>query len=369
VAAFTDDFRDELIGLRGRVKLVAGGPPCQGFSFAGKRCEDDPRNQLFRHHLEIVDPVKPSIVLMENVQGIDISFKVPNGKNATAGTRRSYAARIKAALEAHGYRVVQGVLRAADFGVPQLRPRYFTFGFAVDMVGDCAPKMVDLVRSRSASFRERLGLPVGRDVTLAEAISDLLTLDKTLVDCEDADSPDGFKEALYDGPKSAYQELMHGDMNGRRMDSMRLVNHRPDTVARFRLIQETCRRGVQISPADRERLGIRKSALTPLSGNMPSHTITTLPDDLLHYCEPRVHTVREQARIQSFPDWFEFRGKYTTGGTQRTKECPRYTQVGNAVPPLLAQAVGEVLIDLLKEIDPDPPARRGGEEGGAYGRT
>jgi len=66
----------------------------------------------------------------------------------------------------------------------------------------------------------------------------------------------------------------------------------------------------------------------------------------LHYKEPRILTVRESARIQSFPDDYEFTGKYTTGGTSRTKECPRYTQVGNAVPPLLGEAIGKILAAL-----------------------
>ena len=78
--------------------------------------------------------------------------------------------------------------------------------------------------------------------------------------------------------------------------------------------------------------------------------MTTLPDDMIHYAEPRILTVREMARLQSFPDWFQFKGKYTTGGDRRTKECPRYTQVGNAVPPLLAEAIGRALLDFKKPV-------------------
>jgi DNA (cytosine-5)-methyltransferase 1 len=79
----------------------------------------------------------------------------------------------------------------------------------------------------------------------------------------------------------------------------------------------------------------------------PAPTLTTLPDDILHYRDPRILTVREYARIQSFPDWFRFKGKYTTGGASRRHECPRYTQVGNAVPPLLGQAIGSGLMACL----------------------
>jgi DNA (cytosine-5)-methyltransferase 1 len=72
---------------------------------------------------------------------------------------------------------------------------------------------------------------------------------------------------------------------------------------------------------------------------------------VLHYSEPRILTVRESARIQSFPDWFQFKGKYTTGGDRRTRECPRYTQVGNAVPPHLARAIGTAISQALDEIE------------------
>jgi DNA (cytosine-5)-methyltransferase 1 len=92
---------------------------------------------------------------------------------------------------------------------------------------------------------------------------------------------------------------------------------------------------------------MKKQVISVLDPSAPSRTLTTLPDDLLHYSEPRILTVRENARIQSFPDDFEFKGKYTTGGERRTQECPRYTQVGNAVPPFL----GEILGQLIKGID------------------
>jgi DNA (cytosine-5)-methyltransferase 1 len=74
-----------------------------------------------------------------------------------------------------------------------------------------------------------------------------------------------------------------------------------------------------------------------------------MPDDLLHYCEPRTLTVRENARLQGFPDWFSFKGKYTSGGRLRRKEVPRFTQVANAVPPLVAEAMGRALLGIVEE--------------------
>ena len=88
-----------------------------------------------------------------------------------------------------------------------------------------------------------------------------------------------------------------------------------------------------------------------LNGEKLAPTITTLPDDFIHYNEPRILTVREFARLQSFPDWFEFHGKYTTGGELRKVDCPRYSQIGNAVPPRLAMFLGRYLTSLVEKDD------------------
>ncbi len=353
VAEFVRTQRRRLGKMRGEIQLVVGGPPCQGFSFAGKRIVKDPRNELFRHHLEVVDIVRPELVLMENVQGIDTAFgagKKPR-KKQRGRPRKSYASRIREGLEEHGYEVQQHVLKAVDFGVPQFRPRYFTLGIRKGLLhGIDGPGLQEVLAKMRNDFLRNHGLPVRRPVTVSDAISDLTTAGKRLVECLDEESPSGFKEIAYKGPLTRYQKLMHAGMNGRALNSLRLVNHRPETIQRFQDILCTCRKGVQLSEDDRARLGIRKTSIAPLAPDQPSHTLTTLPDDLLHYTEPRIHTVREHARLQSFPDWFEFQGKYTTGGDRRARECPRYTQVGNAVPPLLAEAIGKTLLAILDEL-------------------
>lgn len=106
-------------------------------------------------------------------------------------------------------------------------------------------------------------------------------------------------------------------------------------------------RNRRINGPEREQWGIRQRGLTVLDARSVSPTITNMPDDYLHYQEPRIMTVRECARIQSFPDWYEFKSKYTTGGDMRKKEVPRYSQVGNAIPPLFAQQAGLVLKEML----------------------
>jgi DNA (cytosine-5)-methyltransferase 1 len=131
---------------------------------------------------------------------------------------------------------------------------------------------------------------------------------------------------------------------------MRLADHAPSTIKRFQWIQDNCRSGVVLRNSEIKKFKTKKQVQVVLEASKPSHTLTTLPDDLLHYSEPRILTVREFARLQSFPDWFQFRGKYTTGGDRRTRECPRYTQVGNAVAPLVAQALGNSIVWLSKEL-------------------
>jgi DNA (cytosine-5)-methyltransferase 1 len=202
-------------------------------------------------------------------------------------------------------------------------------------------------------FLKRKGLPVDKPISVKEALSDLETQNKQLIGC--VDSP-RFKQIVYSAPETDYQRLLHGSMNGKAPNSLRLANHGEEIRNRFAAMLNTCRRGVQLSKEDRERFGLKKHCTVPLDPTKPSHTLTTLPDDIVHYSEPRILNVREYARLQSFPDWYEFKGKYTTGGDRRVQECPRYTQVGNAVPPFLAECLGLLLADLVKQLRPSGEA-------------
>ena len=134
----------------------------------------------------------------------------------------------------------------------------------------------------------------------------------------------------------------------------RLAKHRPYVVTRFEWIIEECktsnRLNISLSNEMRDRYGLKKVATRVLDPTKPSPTITSMPDDLLHYSEPRTLTVRENARLQTFPDWFAFKGKYTTGGHLRSREVPRFTQVANAVPPLIAEMWGESLMSYCVRV-------------------
>jgi DNA (cytosine-5)-methyltransferase 1 len=256
--------------------------------------------------------------------------------------------KIQARLAKLGYLVFPRLVRAMDFGVPQFRPRYIMIAIRKDLIrgrkGYDPYADLDAERTR---FLEELGLPLTRPVTVREALSDLEIRNRSCVPCEDVAD---YLQIKYSKPRTRYQTLLHGSLNGAAPNSMRLAKHSRKIQARFQKILKTCRRGIQINPADRKRLGVNKHHLVPLDPDRPSHTLTSLPDDLIHYSEPRILTVRECARLQSFPDWYEFKGKYTTGGAKRVRECPRYTQVANAVPPFLAEVLGRLARRIAIEV-------------------
>ena len=346
VGTVAGTYYKELLRLRGKVTMIVGGPPCQGFSVAGRRNKNDSRNLLFKAYMRVVEAVQPLYILLENVQGIRMIFhKQRRNKKNVGRPPEPYSQRITRTLDNAGYFVAAGLLKAVDYGVPQLRPRYFLIAARRGVSQPLNAPFKALADLREG-FLSSKGLPTERPVSVREAISDLETVNGTRT-C--VDSPRSL-QGIYTEPTSHYQQLMkNGPVEG-LPDSHRLANHRPDTVARFRNILETCRRGVQLSQGDRERFGLKKRCIVPLDPYKPSNTLTTLPDDIIHYSEPRILTVREYARLQSIPDWFQFRGKYTTGGNRRVRECPRYTQAGNAVPPFVGEVVGTFFSKLHDEF-------------------
>jgi DNA (cytosine-5)-methyltransferase 1 len=344
----------QLRQLRGTVDVLAGGPPCQGFSFAGRRDEDDPRNRLFEKYVEAVDAIRPAALILENVPGMRVVHRRANVVEVPFGPapkKRSFYDKLAESLDAIGYAVEAVLVDASRFGVPQRRSRLIAIGVRKELTewldGGIARIFALLEEAREAQLLE-LGL--GEAISAADAISDLEIAGTELRPCNDPESGRGFLEGRRGEPISNYQRLMRGEGNG-VPNSMRLARHRDDVRERFARILAECRRGVRMDDESRRSYGLKKHRIYPMSASAPAPTITTLPDDVLHYSEPRILTVRESARLQSFPDWFQFKGKYTTGGDRRTKECPRYTQVGNAVPPYLARAIGGALGRALAEIE------------------
>ena len=331
------EHRDELVALQGSVDLLAGGPPCQGFSCAGRRRSNDPRNALFREYLDLVTILRPRLVLIENVRGFNMAFQYRDGREGL-----NFAQALQTGLS-HDYCVGTSVIRAADFGVPQTRPRFFLVG-ALKEAGlqHDVTTFFDELRANVDGFLRERALP--RNPTAHDAISDLEVSRNGTVPCPDTP---GFQSIGYGSAITTYQQYLRERFDGAPSDT-RLARHRPDIQDRFRSIIQSCqdegRLSISISAETRRSHGLKKTSLRVLDPLSCSPTITSLPDDLLHYSEPRTLTVRETARLQTFPDWFAFKGKYTTGGQLRRREAPRFTQVANAVSPLLAEQLGLMLL-------------------------
>lgn len=337
------NFRENLLNLRGQVEMIAGGPPCQGFSFAGRRNAADPRNQLKNEYLAIVDLVRPNYLLFENVKGFIAPFK-----NSDEKLHSEQVIETLESFEWGGYHVFSDILNASDFGAPQPRARFILIAVRKDICEAVVSPFKE-IKTFAAQFRENRQLN-GHKISVSEAISDLEVEACGLIDSADTK---GFMEIDYrpKRSKTPYQKLMRlCTKESKKLNSLRLAKHRPETISRFVEVLKTCPKGVSLPKEFREKYNMKKQCFTPLHPDQLSKTITTLPDDLLHYSEPRILTVRENARIQSFPDSFEFKGKYTTGGARRKEECPRYTQVGNAVPPLMAEALGERILRITQEL-------------------
>ncbi len=376
--------------------LVAGGPPCQGFSLAGKRNPDDVRNLLPWQFLTFVERVRPKSVLIENVSGIRSDFQA-------SGKKSPFHELCVALAETEpGYVVQPMLLNAAHFGVPQLRPRVFLAALRSDFArtknlrtteqvwdSQLEAKQIELLQPRPSLAPKRThfeGTSASRHLNVEDAIADLV-----------------FPESIQGNNFSDYASEMRRDSrfltSREKLSSAfeRPTNHNPrrhsDLVKdRFRLYQFLRDAGIhsgvlalpkrsdlsvyarrkslqkilhaveypvcggdgkEIAVNQRNlireitRLSTKKRSQRALSWERPAPTVLSLPDDYIHPSMPRIPTVRELARFQSFPDAFEFRSKETTGAHRRRFEVPQYTQVGNAVPPKLAEAIAMQVAEVI----------------------
>ena len=332
------NYPKQLKSLRGKVDLVAGGPPCQGFSMAGKRVEADVRNQLVFSYIKFIELVQPKMILFENVKGFTYAFD----KNKKDGSE-PYSHKVIRGLEDLGYNVKPHVIDFSKYGIPQRRKRFILVGVQKE-IGSPENFEKLVMENRDAVLAQK-GLKSTN--TLRDAISDLLR------STGEVPSPDrkGFYSGIYGKKKlTAYQKWMRGDYPQTHIiaDSHSFAKQAPEKIACYtRLLAEYPQKGKRIDGEARAQWDIKQRGITILDSDTIAPTITGSPDDYLHYSEPRIMTVRECARIQSFPDWYEIRAKYTTGGDMRKIEVPRYSQVGNAIPPLFAEQAGIVLKEML----------------------
>lgn len=271
--------------------IIIGGPPCQGFSIAGKRIIDDERNQLYKSFVNFVKHYQPKVFLMENVPNI-----VSMGKGVVKDS-------IIKDFEKLGYTVVYKVLLASDFGVPQNRRRAFFVG---------TKNKTEFVFPEPTTEKP---------ISAKEAISDLP--EKSLTD--------GTKYKTE--PKSDYQKLIRGKSVG--VYNHEITNHSEQTTNIISLVPDGG--NYKDLPEELRKTRNVNIAWTRLNSKKPSFTIDTGHRHHFHYKYNRVPTVRESARIQSFPDTFIFLGSKTS----------QYKQVGNAVPPILAKVLATEIKNYL----------------------
>lgn len=326
----------ELHKLRGQVDLVVGGPPCQGFSMAGERRAADKRNKLIHSYLDFVKIVQPRVIMFENVYGFTLKFS-----NSKKHKKIAYSEIVISELDKLGYTDARGeMIDMSEFGVPQRRRRFIVIA-TKDGIAD---KIFKNLFDGRKEFLKARGIP--ERTTTQQALSDLESIHGTDI-CPDTK---GFKSGITSKAQTNLQKYLRIPKKVTYLpDSHRLVNHTEEAAKVFSYLLQEAPRNKRIMGEARRDYGIKKRNVTVLDPKQPSLTITTIPDDFVHYSEPRVMTVRECARLQTFPDWFEFKGPYTTGGVRRVNETPRYTQVGNAVPPLFAEQVGIAITKALKK--------------------
>lgn len=280
------------------VNMIVGGPPCQGFSLKGKNLGlNDPRNFLFLEYVDLVKRIQPAVFVIENV------------KNLVNSEKHYFINQIYAEFEEMGYHLNHAILNAADFGVPQNRERAI-------IIGQKKGKIATMPHNY-----------ISKKVTVRDAISDLAYLE----------SGEGEYIASYRyAPQSDYQKML-------RNGATKLYNHKATAHSDFALEK------LKMIPPEGDKTampkdlyGKQKFATTwaRLVWDKQSPTIDTRFDTPSngrnsHPVLNRSITPREAARLQSFPDTFIFTGN----------KCAICKQIGNAVPPLLAKAIGEHIVN------------------------
>lgn len=271
------------------VDILIGGPPCQGFSISGKRDPKDKRNNLYTAYIATLKQLKPKYFLMENVPNL---VSMDNGKIKD---------KIIKDLSALGYSITYKIINAVDYGVPQNRRRVIFIG------------------------------SLGKFMYIKEEIKKEL-----LVSCSNAIS-DLPEDGVIDGesytinPRSDYQTIMRNNSAG--IWNHQITDHTEKTKKIISLVPDGGNyKDLPMEYQDTRKVNI---AWTRYSSNKPSNTIDTGHRHHFHYKFNRVPTVRESARLQSFPDNFIFFGSKTS----------QYRQVGNAVPPILGFHLAKQIIE------------------------
>lgn len=289
-----------------KLDVLVGGPPCQGFSIAGPRDINDKRNSLYLAMVKLADRLKPQAVVLENVPGMIQT-------NGGIGAKR-----IVQDFTEIGYKMTPKLLYAPDYGIPQIRKRVFFVG----------------LRDSNEEFEFPLATcDKEHYVTCADAIDDLPSLQT-----DDGEIIYGDEIQDYRTPaRTEYQILM-------RKNTKQVQNHIGSIpIEKTKKMISLVPEGKNHKALPEEYRGLYKyhEALTRYHSQKPSLTINTGHRSHFHYLYNRIPTVRESARLQSFPDDFIFYGN----------KSQQYKQVGNAVPPMLGQVIATKLKEYLQGDD------------------
>jgi len=380
VGDIVERFDDFIVSCRRsslNIDVIVSGPPCQGFSIAGRRNPDDCRNTLIDYVAKATRILKPRVVLMENVPAISMPF---GGNNQVD----SALAVLSRRLAEQQYMASVFRLKSSAVGVPQDRLRLFLVGLhaeAFDSLPQDKRRLWKTENGLTALVQTASHMP-----TVREALVDIGTHGYRPLTASEYDASPYAKALRYGRHLSVPAVSEAEPLGGATLHNHELRRHRPDTIARFqfylylktlglnehllnkatRAAKDQIARQIQdgLSKTDRNlsqtdgfvqelteqvfKFRTKKHCQIVLDAESPAKTVTTLPDDLIHYEEPRVLSVRELARLQSFPDSFIFKGRPTTGGSRRRIESPQYSQVGNAVPPIMAHEVGKLISRILQ---------------------
>ena len=327
------------------VDLVTGGPPCQGFSGIGIRRSYSvekkqlPSNHLYQDMAFFVHKVQPKIFLFENVEGLLRSRWTKDGIKGEI-----FKDVLGTFQKLKGYSVKFKLIHAKDYGVPQNRPRILIIGIKNKLL----KKRTSSLDALEAGF---LPKTTNDFPDIVEVLSDLV---------DDSYKNGGSSDFYFNEPKTDWQKNIRSNeftgqilKKGDSLKEHKYSNHSETVVQRFDYMlkndglipktHKTKKFAQRVLPSKWDKKG-------------PNITACSLADDYVHFSQPRSLTVREWARLQTFPDWYLFAGKRTTGGLRRAgnpresifdRELPKYTQIGNAVPVKLAYEIGKNFLNFL----------------------
>ena len=328
---------------KNELDLVVGGPPCQGYSALGMRRttsihrKNIPSNYLYKEMIKTIKSLEPKAFLFENVAGL------LHGRWTPTGIKGEIWKDVEKAFgNIKNYNIHFELIHAKDYGVPQNRPRIIMIGLRKDFKYE---------NDDSLPGNGLIPNPTKDYPNIIELFGDII--DKNYLENLETRSYPSNPTKLIQKKLRTTREgklLLKGDI----LTEQKYSKHSEKIIKKFQHMIDN--KGV-IHKNMKTKKFVQRVIPKKWTDKGPNITITSLPDDFVHFSQPRSLTVREWARLQLFPDWYQFSGVRTTGGRRRAgdfsngdwkRQTPRYTQIGNAVPVKLAEEIGKHLKKIIK---------------------